>query len=188
MRQKGPRVQREVLMLGLLIFAGGCHAKNRAGESVGSDKGSQNGHVLATSMTVGRVADIGRNTITAECEHESYANASKGLIVSETGLHEDVFALRDRTSLAATVYTLNDALQLEELLRAEAKKPANSAEKGECVNAFAEHLETLTDALVQADKVQKEMDLSAFEDSTKQADEQLEKKTESAPPAAPSPH
>ena len=47
--------------------------------------------------------------------------AKKGLIVSETGMHEDVFTLRDRVSYGAIGYGLNEALRLESLLRGEAK-------------------------------------------------------------------
>jgi hypothetical protein len=123
-------------------------------------------------MSAGGMAALGRDAITTECAHESYANASKGLIVAEVGLHEDVFALRDRASLAANAYTLDEALQLEDLLRAEAKVPAHSAEQADCIDEFAEHLGTLTDALLQADKAQKEMDIAAFEDATRQAEAQ----------------
>jgi hypothetical protein len=79
-------------------------------------------------------------------------------------------------------------MRLEDLLRAEAKVPEHSAKQADCIDEFAEHLGTLTDALVQADKAQKDMDLSAFEDSTRQAEDQLAKKQhESQQSAAPAP-
>jgi len=53
------------------------------------------------------------------------------------------------------------------------------------MDAFAQHFGTLTDALVQADKVQKVSDTAAFKDATKeaQAEDQLEKdQLEKQPP------
>jgi hypothetical protein len=122
------------------------------------------------------MASEGRDAITTECAHETYSNASKGLIVGETGLHEDVFALRDPISFTANVYGIDEALRLEALLREEAGVPGHSTEQVACIDQFAEHLESLTDALQQADNLQKELDISAFNDSRKQAEEQLEKK------------
>jgi hypothetical protein len=129
------------------------------------------------------MAEVGRESITTECEHESYANARKGLIVGETGLHEDVFALRDRVSFAANAYSVDETLRLEALLRAEATVTTHSAEQADCINEFANHLQTLTDALIQADNLQKELDVSAFNNSRKQAEEQLEKKQREIDPS-----
>jgi hypothetical protein len=167
----------------LLLLLTGCHAKNKVGESGLSD---QDGRV----STPGKMAALGKDTITTECEHESYANASKGLIVEEAGLHVDVFSLRDRDSLTATAYTLDEALRLEELLRGEAKVSGHSAEQAACIDAFAQHFGTLTDALVQADKVQRELDISAFKEATKEAEaeDQFEKQPhKSEQPTAPGP-
>jgi hypothetical protein len=91
----------------VLMLLTGCHGRKRAD--------------VTASVASGRVGVLGRNTIATECEHESYANASKGLIVEETGLHEDVFSLRNRDSLTATAYNLDEALRLEDFLRAAAK-------------------------------------------------------------------
>ena len=55
------------------------------------------------------VAEKGKAAIVAECEKQSYETASKGVIVSETGLHEDVFVLRDRVSYAGVGYGLDEA-------------------------------------------------------------------------------
>jgi hypothetical protein len=135
------------------------------------------------------MAAVGKDTITTECEHESYANASKGLIVEEAGLHEDVFSLRDRASLTPNAYTLDESLRLEALLRAEATISGHSAEQADCIDKFAEHLGGLIDSLVQADKVQKEMDILAFKDASKQAEDQLVKKQhETGQPTVPNPH
>jgi hypothetical protein len=177
-RRQRPRVRRGVLAVGLMLMLAGCHAKGRPNEGSARDA-----RFNATSPGPGRKAELGRDSITTECEHESYANASKGLIVKDTGLHEDVFSLRDRASLAANAYNLNETLDLEALLRAEAKAAGHSAAQAACIDEFAEHFATLTDALVQADKVQRELDLSAFNEATRQADDQLEKQNGSEPAA-----
>jgi hypothetical protein len=161
----------------VLMLLTGCHSRNRAGESNVPDRAGQNGSFVTASMAADRVPILGRDTIAKECENESYANASKGLIVEEAGLHEDVFSLRDRDVLTATAYNLDDALRLEDLLRAAAKASGHSAEQGKCIDAFAQHFGTLTDTLVQADKVQRDLDTAAFKEATKeaQAEDQLEK-------------
>jgi hypothetical protein len=123
------------------------------------------------------MATDGSNLITTECAVQSYANASKGLIASETGLHEDVFSLRDRTSYQSNVYSLDEALKLEALLLTQTKTPGSPAEQSDCILLFAQHFETITDPLVQQDKELKELDVSAFNDSRKEAEQQLEKTT-----------
>jgi hypothetical protein len=153
-------------MIGLLLLCG-CHSKESVRKS-GLDE--------RIAPAPGEMAAKGRDAIAAECAHESYANASKGLIVEETGLHEDVFALRDRVSFAPDAYGMDEALRLETLLRQEARIPGHSAQQADCIDEFAEHLESLTDALAQSDKLQKELDLSAFNNARKQAEEQLTKK------------
>jgi hypothetical protein len=185
---KSTKLQHELLAIGLLMLLAGCHAKNKIDASKLNDGTARNPRYNMPSSAPGRMAAIGKDTITTECEHESYANASKGLIVEEAGLHEDVFSLRDRTSLTPNAYDLNEALKLEALLHAEVNVPGHSAEQADCIDEFAEHLGGLTDSLVQADKVQKEMDLSAFRDASKQAEDQLEKKQhETEQPTTPSP-
>jgi hypothetical protein len=124
----------------------------------------------------GELAGKGKAAIVTECEKQSYDTARKGLIVSEIGLHEDVFVLRDRISYAAVGYGLDEAQRLEELLRAEAKVGGRSAEQTGCIEAFAEHLESLSDPLVEADQRRKELDASAFNDAAKEAQEQADKK------------
>lgn len=173
-------------MLGLLLLLGGCRAKDRVRESRLYARIRQQGQPV--QPVPGKMAAIGRDEIVVECGHETFANASKGLIVGETGLHEDVFALRDRASLAANAYSLDEALRLEDLLRAEINVPLHPQEQAQCIEEFEDHLEALTDALIQADKAQKELDASAFNDSKKQAEEQLEKKRNEIlqiPPPAP---
>jgi DNA-binding protein YbaB len=46
--------------------------------------------------------------------------------------------------------------------------------------AFAEHLETLSDPLVEADERLRELDASAFNDAAKEAQEQADKKLREA--------
>jgi hypothetical protein len=119
----------------------------------------------------GQRAAFGETTIATACQHESYANASTGLIVEEAGLHEDVFSLRNRDAVTPTAYDLEQALRLEDLLRAQANVTGRSAKQAACMDAFAQHFGTLTDVLVEADKVQKELDLSAFKEAAKEAEE-----------------
>ncbi len=77
-----------------------------------------------------------------ECAKQSYETASKGMIVSETGLHEDVFALRDRVSYGAIGYGLDEALRLESLLHLEANGLEHPAEQADCIREFAENFES----------------------------------------------
>jgi hypothetical protein len=185
-RRQSARVRRGALVVGLMLLAG-CHARNKVTESKVNDTAARDARFNTTSPVPGRKAELGRDSITTECEHESYANASKGLIVKDTGLHEDVFSLRDRASLAANAYNLNETLGLEALLREEAKVAGHSGAQADCIDEFAEHFETLADSLVQADKVQKELDISAFNEATRQADDLLEKQSGSEQPGAKTP-
>jgi hypothetical protein len=170
-------------MVGLLMLLTSCHARDRVHDSKLYDRVAHGGDHNTSASVPGKMAAVGNDSITTECEHESYANASKGLIVGQAGLHQDVFALRDRASPAANAYTLNEALLLEDLLRAEAKVASHSAEQANCIDEFAEHFATLTDVLVQADKVQRELHLSAFNEATRQADDLQEKQRGSEPAA-----
>ena len=115
-----------------------------------------------------------------ECAKQSYETARKGLIVSETRLHEDVFVLRDRVSYQGIGYGLDEAQRLEGLLRAEARVGGHPTEQADCIEEFAEHLETLSDPLVEADERQRELDVSAFQDASKEAEGQAEKKLREA--------
>jgi hypothetical protein len=178
-----------MLAIGLLALLAGCNVREKVRETRLYQKVYRRTHLVQPpSSPPGRLAALGRDTITAECAHESYANASKGLIVGEAGLHEDVFALRDRDSLEANAYQLREAQRLEIMLRAEAMAAGHSAEQADCIDEFAEHLEGLTDALVERDQMRKEMDVSAYNDAKKQAERQLEEQKrliEQSPPANP---
>jgi hypothetical protein len=181
-------------ILGGLLLVGGCHGGRRTGETTFLERISRGAHLRVTPKP-GELAEKGSAAIVAECEKQSYETARKGLIVSEIGLHEDVFVLRDRVSYAGVGYGLDEAQRLEELLRAESKAAGHAGAQADCIEAFAEHLETLSDPLVEADARLKELDASAFSDATKRAEEQADRKlrgveasteqTTTPPPASP---
>jgi hypothetical protein len=137
-----------------------------------------------TALGPNHLAAVGVATIVAGCEKRSFENARTGLIVSHTGLHEDVFALRNPTSYSSIAFSLDDALKLEEVLRNQLKIQHLQDDQQECVQQFEGYLETLTDPIVEQDKLAKELDASAFKDSTKEAQEELkrEKETEALAP------
>jgi hypothetical protein len=165
--------------MGVLILIAGCHGGQPNGGSSVLERISTVGR-STVAPKAGELAEKGRATIMTECAKQSYETARKGLIVSETGLHEDVFVLRDRVSYAGVGYDLAEAQRLEDLLRAEAGAAGHPAEQAHCIEAFAEHLETLSDPLVEADERLKELDASAFNDAAKEAQEQADKKLREA--------
>lgn len=168
---------RGLSVMGVLIFAVGCHARQSGTELLEriARAGSR-----TTAPKPGELAEEGRAAITDECAKQSYETARKGLIVSETGMHEDVFVLRDRVSYRGVGYGLDEAQRLEGLLKVEAKVVGRPAEQADCIQEFEEHLEALSDPLVEADVRQKELDVSAFQDAAKEAQEQAEKKLRAA--------
>jgi hypothetical protein len=170
---------RWLSVMGLLLLVAGCHAGRQSGDATLLERISRVGHPRKAPKP-GELAEKGKAAIVTECEKQSYETASKGLIVSEIGLHEDVFVLRDRVSYAGIGYELAEAQRLEDLLRAEAKVAGHPAEQANCIEAFAEHLETLSDPLVEADERLKELDASAFNDAAKEAQEQADKKLREA--------
>ncbi len=172
----GSGVRRGVFMLGMLALIAGCHKGQQGSNTTLLERISRAGHSKATAPKPGELAEIGRAEITEECAKQSYETARKGLIVSETGLHEDVFVLRDRVSYRGIGFGLDEAQRLEALLEEEAEAVGHPAKQAACIREFAEHLETLSDPLVEADERQKELDVSAFEDAAKKAKEQAEKK------------
>lgn len=161
--------------MGSLLLVGGCHG-GRSGDTSILARIAHATRPKAGTSAAGRLAEKGRAAITEECAKQSYKTASKGLIVSETGLHEDVFALRDRISYREDAYRLDDALQLETLLHAEADGLGHPTDQTECVREFAEHLETLTDPLIEADERQRELDMSAFKESVKESEQQADRR------------
>jgi hypothetical protein len=176
------------LIVGLLLLSG-CNSRENLRNSRLYHRITRQRRSQSEPPTPDKMASAGKDVITSECAHEPFANARKGLIVGETGLHEDVFALRNPVSFTATVYGMDETLKLEALLRKEATVKGHSDDQADCIDEFAEHLESLTDALKQADNLQKELDVSAFNDSRKEAEGQLEKKPHSMNPSdTPSPH
>jgi hypothetical protein len=161
--------------VGTFVLIAGCHGNRQAGDRTILERIRHAGHSKIAILDPEQLAEKGRTTIVTECEKQSYETASKGLIVSETGLHEDVFALRDRETYAGVGYGLDAALKLENLLRAEAKVAGHPVEQADCIEEFADHLETLSDPLVEADERQKELDLSAFKDAAKEVQRQADK-------------
>jgi hypothetical protein len=159
-------------MMGTLFLVGGCHARN--GDSTLLERVARIGRTKA-ELQPGALAEKGRAEITDECAKQSYKTASKGLIVSETALHEDVFALRDRVSYGEDAYGLDETLRLESLLRGEAAGLGHPTEQALCIREFADHLESLTDPIVVADERQRELDITAFKDSAREAQEQADK-------------
>jgi hypothetical protein len=171
--------------MAMLILVAGCHTRQQSGDTTLLQRISRVGHAKVQPPAPGELAERGRAEIAEQCAKQSYENARKGLIVSETGLHEDVFALRDLVSYGAIGYGLDEALRLESMLGLEANGPGQSADQGSCIREFVEHLETLTDPLVEADERQKELNVSAFEDSAKAAQEQADKKLRGPEPVVP---
>ena len=180
MVRRGVSVLAVVAVLGVLILVAGCHSRQQNGDATLLERISRVGHSNIAPKP-GELAEKGRAEITVECEKQSYENARKGLIVSETGLHEDVFTLRDRVSFGAIGYSLDEALRLESLLQAEAKAGGHPPEQAGCLQEFAEHLETLSDPLMERDQRLKELDASAFKDAAKEAQEQADKKLRETP-------
>jgi hypothetical protein len=160
----------------VLLLATGCR-DGSAGRRQMHEMLARVRHSGKARRTPDEMAAAGTAAIVNECAKESFANARTGLIVGETRLHEDVFELRDPDSFAAIAYGMDETLRLEGSLRAEAKAPGSSAASAVCVESFAAHLQTLTDPLLEGDSIQKDLDVSAFNDSNRQAEEQLEKKS-----------
>lgn len=168
-----------VLVMGLLIPIGGCHAS--APDRGSSEPAMQAGRVDTAQASTKKIATAGVAIVSA-CAKVPFANAGKGLIVAETGLHEDVFDLRDRASYQAVPFGLYEAQRLETLLQKEAGAPGHSqypAEQADCIRQFADHLQTLTDPLVEADTEQKQLDLSAFNKASKEAAQETEQEEKS---------
>jgi hypothetical protein len=179
--QRVGAILRAGSIAGILLMAG-CHSGERRSSLLeGLTSAAQ---TKASNLGPNHLAAEGLATITAACEKQTFENARSGLIVSQTGLHEDVFALRDRRSYASIAFSMDDALKLEEVLRNQLKENKQPREQRECVQQFEGYLETLTDPLVEQDKLAKELDASAFKDSNKEAQEELrrEKETEALAP------
>jgi hypothetical protein len=168
-------IVRGMSVMGVLLLVAGCRGNQQSEGTALIKQISREMHSKAERPKPGELAEKGRAAITEECAKQSYTTASKGLIASETGYHEDVFALRDRISYGEIAYGLDEAQRLEELLETEVKAAKFTAEQASCIEEFTEHLETLSDPLVEADVRQKELDVSAFGNAAREAQEQAEK-------------
>jgi hypothetical protein len=169
------------LLMGTLFLVGGCHA--RSGDATLLERIERIGHTKI-ELQPGVLAEKGRAEITDECAKQSYETARKGMIVSETALHEDVFAMRDRVSYGEDAYGLDEALRLESLLRAEAAGLGHPTEQARCIREFADHLEALTEPIIEAEERQRELDITAFKDSAKEAQELADKRPSESEKAA----
>lgn len=179
------RAGTAALIVGLLGMAVGCHAK-MPGTNIGfAEPMAQRGQFDSAEASAKKVADAGE-AIAGACAKEPYANAHEGLVVTETGLHEDVFELRDRVSYKSLAYGQWEAQRLEALLRKEAGaagSPSYPAEQAECIRQFADHMQTLTDPLVEADAEQKQLDVSAFNDASKEAQQETDEEEKAIEPS-----
>jgi hypothetical protein len=110
-----PTTTRRVCIAGILMLLAGCRSGHRNDGLL--DRLSSVNQLQATTLGPNHLAAEGMATILAGCEKESFENARSGLIVSQTGLHEDVFALRSGTSYASIALSLDDALKLENVPR-----------------------------------------------------------------------
>jgi hypothetical protein len=167
-------------IMGLMVVVVGCHGGERNGDGSFLNRIKKMGRPTNAAPKPGELAERGRAEITQECGKQSYETAKKGLLVSEIGMHEDVFVLRDRVTYAGIGYGLDEALRLESALEAEVKGGEYPAEQASCIEKFATHLETLSDPLVEADARQKELDASAFTDSEQKAEQDAERRLRGA--------
>ena len=170
------RVRLLVTGLSLLVLSG-CHGRTRVEERSLYARLSHLGRRNSGSRT-DELAKRGAAAVVTQCGEASYSNVRKGLIVGETGLHEDVFEMRDRVSLKAVSYGMDETLEMEEMLRAETRVGGQPPDQVDCMERFAEHLESLTDPLLEADRLQKEVDLSAFTRAAKEAEDEKRREVE----------
>ena len=169
------------------LMLAGCHTKKLT-----SDLSGLNAQVKQADLAGASARKVGGAgaAIVSACRTESYDNAGKGLIVSETGLDEDVLDLRDRTSYKGVPFDLEQTERLEALLRSDAGQPGSSkypADQAACIRQFADHMQTLTDPLVEATVEQKQLDVSAFDNASKEAQQEIEQE-EKVTQQAPVPH
>jgi len=165
--------RKSIVLLSLLVAVTGCHSKT-ASRAIEASR--------ASSESPAKLAEDGRAAIVAVCAKEPFAAARLGLIVAETSLREDVFLLRDRGSYKPVPYGLDEAQRLEALLRAEAGAAGHTEEQSACIRQFAEHLESLTEPLAEAVRREREIDTSAFSQSDKQVQDELERESNAKVP------
>ena len=174
------------LIIGILTSTAGCHANVRGMGEGTSEPMARTGSTASPQASAEKIAEAGVAIVSA-CGKVSFANASKGLIVSETGLHEDVFDLRDRSTYRPVPFGLEEARRLEALLKNEAGKTAHSqysAEQTACIGEFADHFQTLTEPLAESDAEQKQLDISAFNKASKDAEQETEQDDKAMDPVS----
>jgi hypothetical protein len=186
--QMGRGVHRVGIATLLLVLPGliaGCHEKKLSDLELSRPSMQTNAADLA-GASAKKVGGAGAAVVSA-CKIETYANASKGLVVSETGLREDVLDLRDRISYKGVPFDLQETERLEALLRKEIDVPRitnYSADQAECIRQFADHMQTLIEPLVEADAEQKQLDVSAFDNASKEAQQEIEQEEKAMQQAA----
>ena len=162
-----------ILLLGLSTAVIGCHSK-RVSRTAKASRVNRAGPA--------KLVEDGRETIDTMCAKESFATAQKGLIVAETGLREDVFLLRDRDSYEPVPYGLEETQRLDTLLRGDAEAAGHTEEQAVCIRQFAEHLETLIEPLIEADRREREIHTSAFNQADKHVQDDLERESNAKVP------
>lgn len=156
-----------LLAAGLSVAVLGCHGKKQEPLLTGA--------APASSVSL---ADKGAAAIATVCARQSFATAKVGLIAGETGLQEDVFEMRDPVSYTIVPYRLRATVRLEALLRQGAGAAGRPKDQSQCMQDFANHLKQLSDPLVEAARSRKAVDVLAFQDAEKQAEQEIETQQE----------
>jgi hypothetical protein len=86
--------------------------------------------------------------------------------------------MRDPVSYTVVPYRLGATVRLETMLRREAAAPGHSDDQAQCMREFADHLKGLSDPLVAAAKDQDQVDVLAFKDAEKEAQQEVESQEE----------
>lgn len=155
-----------LLAAGLAAGILGCHGK---GEPSITGVPSEQPTVLAAK---------GAAAIASVCSRQSFATAKAGVIAGETKLREDVFEMRDPVSYTVIPYRLGATVRLETTLRQQAAAPGHPNDQAQCMRDFADHLKGLSDPLVAAAKNQDQVDVLAFKDAEKEAQQEVESQEE----------
>ncbi|WP_353069070.1 hypothetical protein RBB75_19655 [Tunturibacter empetritectus] len=170
---------RGLLLAGMVVLIEGCHSGHQSDALLNA----LTSQAQAKTLGPNHLAAEGAAAIVETCGKQSFENARNGLIVSQTGLHEDIFGMRSRTSYVSIAFSLDDALRLEDVLRKKLNESQQPSAEQECVQQFVGYLEALTDPMVEQDKLAKDLDAAAFKDSTREAQEELKREQQKAPPA-----
>lgn len=158
----------------LLLCLNGCKNAQHAYERV-HERVHRQAIARAAAEVPGRIAQLGYESITSACAHETFVNARQGLVAGVTGLNEDVFELRDAMSHATLAFRLDEAQRLESMLQSAARSTSEPSEETGCIARFEDYFESLTTPVVQAAEARQQLDLSALDGSASHAQEELEK-------------